>query len=88
MLSAKKSVLSGILRTRQKPCWHLIAVRIAEITGKYETIEARTGKGEDLNNAAGHSSKWHISCFPTVILTENLLLIANPFSHHGQIMNK
>jgi predicted nucleic acid-binding Zn finger protein len=25
---------------RQKPCWHLIAVRIAEITGKYETIEA------------------------------------------------
>jgi|SRR5208337_230271 len=25
---------------RQKPCWHLIAVRIAEATGTFETIDA------------------------------------------------
>jgi predicted nucleic acid-binding Zn finger protein len=25
---------------RQKPCWHLIAVRIAEATGTFETINA------------------------------------------------
>ena len=25
---------------RQKPCWHLIAVRIAEATGSFETIGA------------------------------------------------
>jgi len=25
---------------RQKPCWHLIAVRIAEATGMFESIDA------------------------------------------------
>jgi predicted nucleic acid-binding Zn finger protein len=25
---------------RQKPCWHLIAVRIAEVTGSFEAVDS------------------------------------------------
>jgi predicted nucleic acid-binding Zn finger protein len=43
--SARYVVCEGVCTCRdfayrQKPCWHLIAVRIAEATGIYETIDS------------------------------------------------